>query len=205
MLGLVGIKLGMTQVYNKEGQPVPVTVVELPPATVMAVRSKDKDGYVAIQLASGSRKEKHLSKADLGQFKKVGIAPARFVAEFRLEDTAGYEVGKALDVSVFNESKKVTVTGVTKGHGFSGTIKGHGYSRGPETHGSLNVRAPGSLGAHTYPGRVWPGKELPGHFGVDVQTQKNIQVVQVDLERNLLFLKGALPGANNGRVIVRKQ
>lgn len=205
MLGLIGIKLGMTQVYNKEGQPVPVTVVELPPATVMEVKSKDKHGYVALKLASGTRKEKHLNKAQIGQFKKTETALSRYVAEFRIEDTAGYEVGKTVDVSLFSDSKKVTVTGTSKGRGFAGTIKRHGFSRGPETHGSQNVRAPGSLGAHTYPGRVWPGQKLGGHYGDAQHTFKNLEIVQVDAERNLLFIKGAIPGANQGKVIVRKQ
>jgi large subunit ribosomal protein L3 len=205
MLGLIGIKLGMTQIYNKEGQPVPVTVIELPPATVMEVKSKDKHGYAAIKLASGSKKEKHLNKAEIGQFKKANAPLSRFVAEFRLADTAGYEVGKTLDVSLFSDSKEVTVTGTSKGRGFAGTIKRHGFSRGPETHGSMNVRAPGSLGAHTYPGRVWPGQKLGGHYGVEKHTFKNLELVQVDAERNLLFIKGAVPGANQGEVIVRKQ
>lgn len=205
MLGLIGIKLGMTQIYNKVGQPVPVTVIELPPATVMEVKSKDKHGYTAVKLASGTKKEKHLTKSEVGQFKKSNVHLSRFVAEFRLDDTAGYEVGKTLDVSLFGDSKEVTVTGTSKGRGFAGTIKRHGFSRGPETHGSQNVRAPGSLGAHTYPGRVWPGQKLGGHLGVETHTFKNLELVQVDAERNLLFIKGAIPGANNGKVIVRKQ
>lgn len=205
MLGLIGIKLGMTQVYNKEGQPVPVTVVELPPATVMEVKSTEKHGYVALKLASGAKKEKHLSKAEVGQFKKTSAPISRFVAEFRLDETTGYEVGKTIDVSLFGDSKKVTVTGISKGRGFAGTIKRHGFSRGPETHGSQNVRAPGSLGAHTFPGRVFPGKKLGGHMGDSKFTFKNLEIVQVDAERNLLFIKGAIPGANQGKVIVRKQ
>ncbi len=205
MLGLIGIKLGMTQVYNQDGQPVPVTVVELPPATVMEVKSVDKHGYVAVKLASGARKEKHLNQAEIGQFKKSGVAFSRYVAEFRIDDAAGYEVGKTVDVSLFKDSKKVTVTGTSKGRGFAGTIKRHGFSRGPETHGSMNVRAPGSLGAHTYPGRVWPGQKLGGHYGDARKTFKNLEIVQVDAERNLLFIKGAVPGANQGEIIVRVQ
>jgi large subunit ribosomal protein L3 len=204
MLGLIGIKLGMTQVYNKDGLPVPVTVVELPRATVMEVLTTAKNGYVAIKLASGTRKEKHLTKPEIGQFKKASVALSRFVAEFRLKDATGFEVGKVLDVSLFEGSKVVTVTGTSKGRGFAGTIKRHGFSRGPETHGSQNVRAPGSLGAHTYPGRVWPGQKLGGHMGVQAHTYKNLELVQVDVERNLLFIKGAIPGANQGKVIVRK-
>jgi len=205
MLGLIGIKLGMTQVYSKSGNPVPVTVVELPRATVMEIKSQEKHGYVALKLASGVRKEKHLTKPELGQFKKANVALSRYVAEFRVADAAGYEVGKTLDASLFNEAKMVTVTGTSKGRGFAGTIKRHGFSRGPETHGSQNVRAPGSLGAHTYPGRVWPGQKLGGHMGVETKTVKNLEIVQVDVERNLIFIKGAVPGHNNAKVIVRMQ
>jgi large subunit ribosomal protein L3 len=205
MLGIIGKKLGMTQVYNKEGQPVPVTVVEVLPAWVLALKTQDKDGYQAIQVATGSRKEKHLTKPEAGHFKKAGVAPAKWVAEFRLDDLAGWEVGKQYDASIFNDDKKVSVTGTSKGKGFAGTIKRYNFSRGPETHGSKNVRAPGSMGAHSYPARVFPGKRLGGHMGMDTQTTKNLELVKIDLENGLLFIKGAVPGGTNGRVIVRKQ
>jgi large subunit ribosomal protein L3 len=205
MLGIIGKKLGMTQIFNAEGQPVPVTVVEATPAVVMALKTQDKDGYTAIKVASGTAKEKHLTKADLGQFKKAGIAPSRQVAEFRLDDVSSYEVGASYDVSIFAEDKLVTVTGVSKGRGFAGTIKRHKFQRGPSAHGSKNVRAPGSLGAHSYPARVFPGKRLAGHHGVQQKTVKNLEVVKVDVESGLIFIKGAVPGAANGKVIVRKQ
>jgi large subunit ribosomal protein L3 len=205
MLGIIGKKRGMTQIFNAEGQPVPVTVVEATPAVVMALKTQDKDGYTAIKVASGTAKEKHLTKADLGQFKKAGIAPSRQVAEFRLDDVSSYEVGASYDVSIFAEDKLVTVTGVSKGRGFAGTIKRHKFQRGPSAHGSKNVRAPGSLGAHSYPARVFPGKRLAGHHGVQQKTVKNLEVVKVDVESGLIFIKGAVPGAANGKVIVRKQ
>lgn len=205
MLGIIGKKLGMTQIFNAEGQPVPVTVVEAAPATVLALKTLEKDGYSAIKVASGTAKEKHLTRADLGQFKSSGIAPSRAIMEFRLDDTSAWEIGKQYDVSIFNEEKHVTVIGVSKGRGFAGTIKRHKFSRGPSTHGSRNVRAPGSLGAHSYPARVFPGKKLPGHHGVEQKTVKNLEVVKVDVESGLIFIKGAIPGAANAKVIVRKQ
>ena len=205
MIGILGKKLGMTQIFNQDGQPVPVTVIEVPASTVMALKTLDKDGYKAIKVASGTRKEKHLTQPELGQFKKAGVAPAMWVAEFRLEDLADWEVGKQYDVSIFEGEKKVTVVGISKGRGFAGTIKRHKFSRGPSTHGSKNVRAPGSMGAHSYPGRVFPGKKLGGHMGVDRKTVKNLELVKIDVENNLLFIKGAVPGASDGRIIVRKQ
>jgi large subunit ribosomal protein L3 len=206
MLGLVGIKLGMTQMFDKEGNLIPVTVVECPPATVLAVKTKDgKDGYQAIKVASGTAKERLLTKAEAGVFKKAGVAAAKHVAEFRLDDVSGYEVGKTLDVTLFEEGKKVTITGVSKGKGFAGTIKRHKFQRGPETHGSQNVRQPGSIGAHTYPGRTFPGQRMAGHHGDKNTTYKNLGIVGIDAEKNLLFIRGAVPGAKSGKVIVRKQ
>jgi large subunit ribosomal protein L3 len=205
MLGIIGKKLGMTQIFNADGQPVAVTVVEAPPATVLALKTAEKDGYTAIKIASGTAKEKHMSRADVGQFKASGVALSRQIMEFRLDDIADWEVGKQYDVSIFSEEKKVTVIGVSKGRGFAGTIKRHKFSRGPSAHGSRNVRAPGSLGAHSYPARVFPGKKLPGHMGVEQKTVKNLEVVRVDVESGLIFIKGAVPGATNAKVIVRKQ
>lgn len=205
MLGIIGKKLGMTQIFNDKHQPVPVTIVEAAPATVMALKTMESDGYSAIKVAFGTRKEKHLTRADMGQFEKAGIAPSRWIAEFRLEDVSGWEVGKQYDLSIFSDDKEVTVTGVSKGRGFAGTIKRHKFHRGPSTHGSKNVRAPGSLGAHSYPGRVFPGKKLPGHMGSEQKTVKNLEIIKVDAESGLIFIRGAVPGPTNGKVIVRKQ
>ena len=205
MIGIIGKKLGMTQIFTADGQPVPVTIIEVPVATVMALKTKESDGYKAIKVASGTRKEKHLTQPELGQFKKLNMDPALWVAEFRLEDLADWEVGKQYGVSIFEGEKKVTVIGTSKGRGFAGTIKRYKFSRGPTSHGSHNVRAPGSLGAHSYPARVFPGKKLPGHMGVDRKTVKNLELVKIDAENNLLFIKGAIPGASNGKIIVRKQ
>jgi len=205
MLGIIGKKLGMTQIFNADGQPVAVTVVEANPASVMDIKTVERDGYTAIKVASGSDKEKHLTNADLGQFKTSGVAPTRDIVEFRLDDVSDWEIGKQYDVSIFNDEKRVTVVGVSKGRGFAGTIKRHKFQRGPSAHGSKNVRAPGSLGAHSYPARVFPGKRLAGHMGVDQKTVKNLEVVRVDVESGLIFIKGAVPGATNAKVIVRKQ
>jgi large subunit ribosomal protein L3 len=205
MLGLKGKKLGMTQVFNEAGEVVAVTVIELPPATVLEQKTKEKHGYTGVKVASGKGNEKRMSKAEAGVFKKANLPAAKWLAEIRLDDTKDYEVGKTLDVSIFADSKKVTVIGTTIGRGFAGTIKRHKFQRGPSTHGSQNVRQPGSIGAHTYPGRTFPGQKMAGHHGDHRQTTKNLVVVKVDVEKNLLFVRGAVPGATNGEVIVRKQ
>lgn len=205
MQGLIGIKLGMTQVYTKNGDMIAVTVVEVPTATILALKTEAKDGYSAIKLVSGKVKERLLNRAEAGVFKKAGIAAGKHLAEFRVPKVEGFEVGKQIDVSLFEEGKKVTITGTSKGRGFAGTIKRHKFQRGPETHGSQNVRQPGSIGAHTYPGRTFPGQRMAGHHGDQTKTVKNLVVVLVDVEKNLLFVRGAVPGATNGKVIVRKQ
>lgn len=205
MLGIVGKKLGMTQVFEEDGTCIPVTVVEALPTKIMGIRTADKNGYSAVQVAAGKVKEKHRGKAVLGQFKKAGVEPARVVREFRIDDTSSFEVGQDHGVNVFDGVKRVTVTSKSKGRGFAGTIKRYGFSRGPTTHGSKNKRAPGSLGAHSYPARVFPGKKLPGHMGDAQVTVKNLTLVKVDAEKNLLFIRGAVPGATNAQVIVRKQ
>jgi large subunit ribosomal protein L3 len=205
MLGIIGKKLGMTQIFNADGQPIAVTVVEAAPSTIMDLKTKERDGYTAVKVASGESKQKHLTRADVGQFKASGIAPSRDIMEFRLDDVSAWAIGTQYDVSIFNDEKKVTVIGVSKGRGFAGTIKRYKFHRGPSAHGSRNVRAPGSLGAHSYPARVFPGKKLPGHMGVDQKTVKNLEIIRVDVESGLIFIKGAVPGAANGKVIVRKQ
>jgi large subunit ribosomal protein L3 len=203
MLGLKGKKLGMTQIFNDAGEAVAVTIIELPPATVLEQKTKEKHGYTGVKVASGAAKEKGLTKAEAGVFKKANLPVAKWLTEIRLDDTKDYEVGKQLDVSIFADAK--TVIGTTKGRGFAGTIKRHKFQRGPSTHGSQNVRQPGSIGAHTYPGRTFPGQRMAGHHGDHRQTTKNLVVVKVDVEKNLLFIRGAVPGATNGEVLVRKQ
>ena len=195
----------MTQIFTEAGDCVAVTVLELPPASIMGLMTADKDGYQAIKITSGVAREKNLTKATAGQFKEVGIPAGKYMAEFRLEDLKDFAVGSKYDVSIFAEEKEVTVTGTTKGRGFAGTIKRHKFQRGPTTHGSQNTRQPGSIGAHTYPGRVFPGQRMAGHHGDRKQTTKNLDVVKVDVEKNLLYIRGAVPGCKNSKVIVRKQ
>lgn len=205
MIGLVGTKLGMTQLFNADGHAVAVTVVQALPTTVLGHLTAEKNGYTAVKLSAGKVKESKLTAPELGVFKKAGIEPGLHIAEFRLEDPSSFALGSALDVSLFDGIKNVTVIGTSKGRGFAGTIKRHKFNRGPKTHGSKNYRAPGSMGAHTYPARVFPGKRLGGHMGNAQVTVKNLELVKIDSEKNLLFIRGAVPGPKNGKVIVRKQ
>ncbi|HUR16781.1 MAG TPA: 50S ribosomal protein L3 [Candidatus Limnocylindrales bacterium] len=199
-IGVIGRKVGMTSIFTAEGQSVPVSVVEIEPNTVTALRTSERDGYTAVQLGAG--KARRLTKPRLGQLKDLPqVATTR---EFRLDDISEYEVGQTLDVSLFEDGETVHVSGVSKGKGFSGTIKRHHFRRGPETHGSDSHRQPGSIGAGTYPGKVFKGTPMAGRMGHDNITVKKLTIVRTDAERNLLLIKGSLPGARNAMVIVRK-
>jgi large subunit ribosomal protein L3 len=199
-IGLIGRKVGMTSVFAEDGTIVPVSVVAVQPNTVTAVRTTKRDGYTAVQLGTGTARK--LTKPRLGQLK--GLPRVRDVREFRLDDTSDYEVGQTLDVGLFAEGDKVDVTGISKGKGFSGTIKRHNYRRGPETHGSDSHRAPGSIGGGTTPGKVFKGTGMAGHMGHERVTVKKATIVRTDAERNLLLIKGAVPGARNALLLVRK-
>ena len=202
MAAILAKKLGMTQLFQDDGRVERVTVLEAGPCPVTAIRAADRDGYEAVQLAFGASKEKHLSKAELGHLKKAGAPPMRHVVEFR--DEAGeLRVGDEVTVDAFEVGQKVKVSGVSKGKGFQGGIKRHGFGRGPVTHGSHNVRAPGSIGASATPSRVFPGQRMPGQMGNKRVTQRGLEVVRVDAGRNLLILRGAVPGPRNGVVEVR--
>ncbi len=204
MKGILGKKLGMSQVFLEDGTAMGVTVIEAGPCKVTQVRSKENDGYEAVQLGFGLRKAKNVSKAELGHFAKAGLESApELVIEFPLEGDAPV-VGSDVTVSVLEGVKRVSVSGTTKGRGFAGTIKRHNFQRGRETHGNVNHRAPGSAGAHTYPARTIPGKKLPGQYGAEKQTIRNLQLVKIDAENNLLYVRGAVPGPINGHVIVEK-
>jgi large subunit ribosomal protein L3 len=195
-------KLGMTQLFLDDGTVERVTVLEAGPCPVTAVRTHDVDGYEAVQLAFGATKEKHLSKAELGHLRKAGAPPMKHVVEFR--DEAGeLLVGDSVTVEAFEVGQKVKVSGTSKGKGFQGGIKRHGFSRGPVSHGSHNVRAPGSIGASATPSRVFRGQKMPGQMGNKRVTQKGLEVVRVDPAENLLLLRGAVPGPRNGIVEVR--
>jgi large subunit ribosomal protein L3 len=198
----------MTQVFQEDGTVVPVTVVEAGPCKVTAVRDSERDGYRAVQLAFGEVKQGKLSKAEEGHLKKAGAAPMRHLVEFRDEDLGaeeeeGPKVGDDVTVAGFEAGQKVKVAGISIGKGFQGGIKRHNFSRGPVSHGSHNVRAPGSIGASAFPARVFKGMRMPGQMGNKRITQRGLEIADVDAERNLLLIKGSVPGARNGIVEVR--
>lgn len=196
-------KIGMTQIFDENGRVVPVTVLEAGPIFVTQVKTIENDGYEAIQVGYVDKKDKHTNKPEKGHFDKAGVAPKRVVREFRLEGAAGYTVGAEIKADVFASGDKIDVTGVSKGKGFQGAIKRHGQSRGPMAHGSKYHRAVGSMGAATSPGRVFKGKKLPGHMGHVKVTIQNLEIVRVDADKNLLLVKGAVPGTK-GTVLTIK-
>jgi large subunit ribosomal protein L3 len=202
--GILGKKLGMTQLFTEEGERLSVTVIEAGPCAVTAVRDAERDGYRAVQLAFGEAKERRLGKPRVGHLKRAGVAPMRHLVEFRLadDDERELKIGDELRVAdLFEKGQRVKVSGRSKGKGFQGTIRRHGFSRGPVSHGSHNVRAPGSIGASATPSRVIKGVRMPGQMGNRRVTQRGLEVV--DVERNLLILKGAVPGPEGSLVEVR--
>ena len=204
MNGILAKKLGMTQVFTENGECVPVTVLAAGPCVVVCQKTEDKDGYTAIQIGFGLKSEKRADKATLGHFKKANLEVREYLAEFDVADLSAWPVGKEFGAAGFVDAKTVDVSGISKGHGFSGTVKRHGFQTGPRGHGTHNIREPGSLSAHTFPGRVFRGKRMAGQFGNKKVTVKNLQVVKVDGERNLIFVRGAVPGPKNGVIVVRK-
>ena len=201
MTGIIGKKLGMTQVFLDDGTRVPVTVVEAGPCPVTAVRDPERDGYAAVQLAHGATDESRLTKAERGHLKKADAPAMRTLVEFRGE--SDHSLGDVVTVESFEPGQRVKVSGISIGKGFQGTIRRHNFSRGPMTHGSHNVRPPGSVGASADPSRVFKGTRLPGRMGGRRVTQLGCEVVEVDPERNLLLIKGPVPGPRNGTVEVR--
>ena len=199
---ILGRKRGMTQLFAEDGTVTGVTVVEVGPCTVTQIRTLERDGYDAVQLGFGDVKDKHAAKPQLGQFKKNGVAPKRYLREERLKKPAECKVGDTVLATVFTVGDLVDVTGTMKGRGFAGTIKRHGFSRGPETHGCMNVRDPGSMASKRI-GKVIKGKRLGGHFGAERVTSKNLAVVKIDTARNLLYLRGSVAGPANGFVEVQ--
>ena len=204
MAGLIGRKLGMTRLFADDGSVVPVSVIEAAPNTVARLRTVEKDGYAALQLSSGSARRS--TKPVAGQFKHLprDQQHPKAVREVRVDDVEGFEVGQQVGVDLFEAGELVDVTGVSKGHGFTGVIARHNFRRGPKSHGSDHHRAPGSIGAGTYPGRVWKGTKMAGHMGNEQVTVKKLLVMKVDPERNLILVRGAVPGARNGLLLVRK-
>ncbi|OPJ54895.1 50S ribosomal protein L3 [Alkalithermobacter paradoxus] len=204
MKGILGKKLGMTQIFDEEGRVIPVTVVEAGPMVVTQIKTKEVDGYNAVQVGFGEVKPKSLNKPEKGQFEKADLAYKKFLREFRVENATDYTVGQEISVDVFSAGDKVDVTGTSKGKGFQGPIKRHGKSRGPMSHGSRYHRGPGSLGAGTSPGRVFKGKKLAGHMGAVRVTIQNLEIVKVDAEKNLILVKGAIPGPKKSLVTIKE-
>jgi len=202
MAGILAKKLGMTQVFREDGGVDRVTVLEAGPCPVTAVRTVERDGYQAVQLAFGKSKEKHLSKAELGHLRKADAPPMRTLVEFR-DDGDELALGDTVTVEAFEVGGRVKVAGISKGKGFQGTIRRHGFGRGPKSHGSHNVRAPGSIGASATPARVMKGIRGPGHMGSKRITQPGLEIVAVDGERNLMMVRGSVPGARGSIVEVR--
>jgi large subunit ribosomal protein L3 len=200
--GILGKKLGMTQVFTPEGLVLPVTVIEAGPCIVLQMKDLENDGYEAIQLGFADKKEKNAIKPELGHAKKAGATPKRYIKEFRGITLADYTLGQELKADLFNEGEFVDVTGTSKGKGFQGTIKRHNTSRGPMAHGSRYHRGPGSMGS-IQANRVPKGKKLPGHMGHETVTLQNLQVVRVDAERNVILVKGSIPGPNNSYVSLK--
>jgi large subunit ribosomal protein L3 len=199
--GLIGKKLGMTQVFD-ESRLTPVTVIEAGPCRVVTVRTQEQNHYEAVQLSFGEVKERRLSKAELGHLKKNQAPASRILREFKKDGDSA--AGQLVTVGMFKKGDWVDVIGVSKGKGFQGVVKRHHYAGGPESHGSMFHRAPGSIGASSFPSRVWKGKTLPGHMGAERVTVQRLKVVESRSEENLLFVRGAVPGAANGIVVVRK-
>ena len=202
-LGVIGEKLGMTQVYDEQGLCIPVTVIKVDPLTVTQVKTVETDGYNAIQVGVVSAKEKHLTKAQIGHFKKNNLENFRHLQEFRVDNPADYQVGQKIDLSVLNEISKVDVSGKSIGKGFQGTVKRHNFSRGPMGHGSKNHREPGSIGAGTTPGRIYKGKRMAGNMGNEKVTVSKLSIVKIVSDKNLLLVKGSVPGPEGKLVTIK--
>lgn len=200
--GILGKKVGMTQIFTDAGVAIPVTVVEAGPCLVVQKKSTESDGYNAIQLGFGEKREVLINKPTKGHLAKAGVRPVRFLRELKVEELDAYQVGQEVKADIFAEGEKVDVVGTSKGHGFAGGIKRHNFHRGPMAHGSKYHRRPGSSAAKG-PARTFKGRKLPGHYGVDRVTVQNLEIVKVDAERNLLAIKGAVPGPRGGLLMVK--
>ena len=203
MKGIIGKKIGMTQIFDEKGNVIPVTVIETAGNVVTQVKTVETEGYNSIQLGYGEGKAEHINKPLEGHFKKAGVENKKHLREFRTEDVANYKVGDEVKVDIFAAGEKVDVQGTTKGKGFQGVIKRHGQHRGPMTHGSMYHRRPGSMGQRSTPGRVFKGKKLPGHMGRVTVTIQNLEVVKVDTDKNVLLVKGSVPGAKGAILKVK--
>ena len=203
MKALIGRKIGMTQIFNDEGHVIPVTAIEVGPCTITQIKTEEQDGYTAVQLGFGEVKENKLTKPEKGKFDKSNIAPKKYLKEFRVDSVEGMNVGDELKADTFAAGDKVDVQGTSKGKGFQGVIKRWGQHRGPMGHGSMYHRRPGSMGPTSTPGRVFPGKRLPGHMGDVTVTVQNLEVIKVDLDKNIILVKGSVPGAKGAILKVK--
>ena len=201
---LIGKKVGMTQIFDENGTVIPVTVIEAGPCVVAQVKTIENDGYEAVQLGFGEVKENKLNKPVKGHFAKANVTAKKHLREFRLDSIEGIKVGDKLKADVFVAGDKIDVQGTSKGKGFQGVIKRHGQSRGPMGHGSMYHRRPGSMGSTSTPGRVFKGKRLPGHMGANTITIQNLEVVAVDLDKNVILVKGSVPGVNGAILKIRQ-
>ena len=201
---IYGTKVGMTQIFDEKGVAIPVTAIEVKPLTVVAKKTADKDGYNAIVVSFGEIKEKNANKPHKGIFAKAGVDVQKYLREIKVENVDEYEIGSKITVDTFTTEDSVDVQGTSKGKGFQGVIKRHGQHRGPMGHGSMYHRRPGSMGSTTTPGRVFKGKKLPGHMGSQTSTILNLNVVKVDADKNVILVKGSIPGAKKSIVRVRK-
>lgn len=201
---IVATKVGMTQIWDEDNRIVPVTVLRVQPCRVVQIKTPERDGYSALQVTFGQRDARKLTMPKAGHFAAAGVAPGDQLVELRLDDVSGYEVGQELAADVFAAGELVDVTGVSKGKGFAGHIKRHNFRRGPKTHGSDHHREPGSIGPGTTPGRVYRGLRMAGHMGDERVTIKKLRVVRTDPDRNLLLVKGSLPGARGSLILVKK-
>jgi len=202
-LGLIGQKLGMTQYFSGDGEAIPITVIEAGPCSVVQIKNKEKDGYNTLQLGFLPKKMNKTNRPLRGHFKKGNTGAFYFLKEFKVDDTNTHQLGQEINLEIFQVGQKVTVTGISKGKGFSGTMKRWGFGGGPDSHGSGIHRAPGSIGCSAYPSRVFKGKKLPGHQGAATVTIENLEIVDRQVEKNLLFIKGAIPGGKNGMLLIK--
>ena len=202
--GIIGRKVGMTQVYAEDGRAIPVTVIQAGPCVVVQRKSKEKDGYAAVQVGLVEEKAlRNVTKPMKGHFAKAGLPPCRVLREFRVEDGSDAKVGDKISVETFAPGDRITIVGTSKGKGFQGVVKRHHFRGGAATHGSMFHRAPGSIGASAFPSRVMKGMRMGGRMGGDQVTVKNLRVAKIDVENNLLYIRGAVPGGRNGLVVVR--
>jgi len=203
-IGILGTKLGMTQIFDDSGLAIPVTIIKAGPCTITQIKTIDTDGYNSVQLGYLETQSKLLNKPELGHLRKTGSPPLKHLKEYRVESSPSAPLGSMLSVDLFSVGDKISVTGKTIGKGFAGTVKRHNFTRGPMTHGSKNHREPGSIGMGTTPGRVYPGKRMAGRLGGKQTTIKNLQVVLINLENNLLVVKGAIPGKLGNLLSIKK-